>query len=82
MANAGPGTNGSQFFITHVETPWLDNNHTVFGKVMDNDDQDVVNSIVQNDIIEEVKIIGDLEKNDAIDDLLSSWNSILDKNSY
>ena len=82
MANAGPGTNGSQFFITHVETPWLDNNHTVFGKVMDDNDQDVVNSIVQNDMIEAVKIIGDLEKNDAIDDLLSSWNSILDKNSY
>ena len=82
MANAGPGTNGSQFFITHIETPWLDNNHTVFGKVMDNDDQDVVNSIVQNDVIEQVKIIGDLEKNDTIDDLLSSWNNILDKNSY
>ena len=49
---------------------------------MDNDDQDVVNSIVQNDVIEEVKIIGNLEKNDTIDDLLSSWNNILDKNSY
>ena len=49
---------------------------------MGDDDQDVVNSIVQNDVIEEVKIIGDLEKNDTIDDLLSSWNNILDKNSY
>ena len=82
MANAGPSTNGSQFFITHLETPWLDNNHTVFGKVMGDDDQDVVNAIVQNDVIEEVKIIGDLEKNETIDDLLSSWNAILDKNSY
>jgi len=82
MANSGPGTNGSQFFITHIETPWLDNNHTIFGKVIDDNDQDVVNSIVQNDIIEEIKIVGDLEKNESIDDLLVSWNSILDKNSY
>tara|TARA_B110000263_G_C15268824_1_gene492420 strand:- start:438 stop:935 length:498 start_codon:yes stop_codon:yes gene_type:complete len=80
MANSGPGTNGSQFFITHIETPWLDNNHTVFGKVIDDNDQDLVNTIVQNDVIEEIKIIGDLEKNEPIDDLLASWNSILDKN--
>ena len=60
MANAGPGTNGSQFFITHVETPWLDNNHSIFGQVIDDQDQDVVNSIAQNDIIEEISIIGEL----------------------
>jgi peptidylprolyl isomerase len=55
MANAGPGTNGSQFFITHVATPWLDGMHTVFGKVVTG--QDVVNAIKQDDIIETVKII-------------------------
>ncbi|GAA4815541.1 peptidylprolyl isomerase [Litoribaculum gwangyangense] len=55
MANAGPGTNGSQFFITHVETPWLDNNHTVFGKVEHG--QEVVDAIAQGDKIETLEII-------------------------
>ncbi|MFD1096624.1 peptidylprolyl isomerase [Salegentibacter chungangensis] len=55
MANAGPGTNGSQFFITHVETPWLDGKHTVFGSVVKG--QEVVDSIKQGDKIEKLEII-------------------------
>jgi peptidylprolyl isomerase len=55
MANAGPGTNGSQFFITHVATPWLDGKHTVFGRVVEG--QNVVNLVRQGDRIEKVTII-------------------------
>ena len=55
MANAGPGTNGSQFFITHVETAWLDNKHTVFGKVAQG--QEVVDAIAQGDEIQSIEIV-------------------------
>jgi peptidyl-prolyl cis-trans isomerase B (cyclophilin B) len=56
MANAGPNTNGSQFFITHVVTGWLDGKHTVFGKVKDSQSQQVVNSVKQGDVLNGVTI--------------------------
>ena len=56
MANSGPNTNGSQFFITHVKTDWLDGKHTVFGKVVDQDGQDVVDAIRQGDKMTKVTV--------------------------
>ncbi|MDQ7784382.1 MAG: peptidylprolyl isomerase [Desulfomonilaceae bacterium] len=80
MANAGPGTNGSQFFITHVPTPWLDGKHTVFGAVAGPDDQQVVNSIVGKDTIKKIVVHGDTSQLfDTVREQLYEWNLILDK---
>ena len=62
MANAGKNTNGSQFFITHVETPWLNYHHTIFGEVVSDEDQKVVDAVAQGDTIKTIEITGDFDK--------------------
>src|SRR5690606_26055185 len=67
MANSGPASNGSQFFITHTPTPWLDNKHTVFGKVVEG--QDVVDSVAQGDTMQKVEII-------RVGEEAEKWNAV------
>ena len=67
MANSGPGTNGSQFFITHVPTNWLDGKHTVFGNVVEG--QDVVDNITQGDLIDSLEIV-------RLGDEAMTWNAV------
>ncbi len=79
MANSGPGTNGSQFFITHIPTPWLDGKHSVFGKVISG--QNVVDTLKQGDKIEKITIKGDtttLFAETKVKDKVAAWNSVLD----
>jgi len=79
MANAGPGTNGSQFFITHVATPWLDGKHTVFGAVISDADQDVVNKIADGDSIDSITIEGDDSAlMEQMKDKIAEWNAVLE----
>jgi peptidyl-prolyl cis-trans isomerase B (cyclophilin B) len=76
MANAGPGTNGSQFFITHLATPHLDDAHTIFGKVVSKSDQSTVDSIEQGDEIETISIEGDYQQIlEKCSERIQEWNA-------
>ena len=81
MANAGPGTNGSQFFITTVPTEWLNGNHTIFGEVVSDDDLKVVKKLSNGDVMKKVAVEGDVDaflktQKNRVD----SWNKILKQN--
>ena len=76
MANAGPGTNGSQFFITHLATPHLNDAHTIFGKVVSESDQSTVDSIEQGDEIETISIEGDYQQIlDKCSERIQEWDA-------
>lgn len=80
MANAGPNTNGSQFFITHVPTEWLNYKHSIFGEVVSEADQKVVDTIAQGDLMNEVVIEGDVEEFlEAVKEVVNQFNEALDK---
>ena len=81
MANAGPGTNGSQFFITTVPTEWLNGNHTIFGEVVSDDDLKVVKKLFNGDVMKKVVVEGDVDaflktQKNRVD----SWNKTLKQN--
>ena len=79
MANAGPGTNGSQFFITHIATPWLDGKHTVFGEVLGPEDQKLVDAVRGGETISSIRIEGDVEPLLASQAAqVKAWNAVLD----
>ena len=78
MANSGPNSNGSQFFITHLETPWLDKKHSVFGAVADDKSQTIVNTIEQNDSIKEIEIVGEMDIDDDLKEMIDGWNEVLE----
>ena len=78
MANAGPGTNGSQFFITHVATPHLDDAHSIFGQVDSSEDQQIVDAIEQGDSIVSITVSGDTQELlQAHAETIEVWNENL-----
>ena len=79
MANSGPGTNGSQFFITHIATPWLDDKHSIFGAVQSEVDQAVVDAIEGGDSVVKITVSGEVEELLAAqEDQVTAWNAVLD----
>jgi peptidyl-prolyl cis-trans isomerase B (cyclophilin B) len=79
MANSGLGTNGSQFFITHGQTPWLDGKHTVFGEVVGKPDMNVVNAVIQEDIIHSINADPLPTLSPETQAMLDAWNDLLDE---